>query len=63
MRNAITVRREIERVKRRHYYTLQREAEYDRFFDYWYRHWPDDDNGKPMTFEFWFDTTNFTAHG
>jgi len=62
-RHAITVRKEIERVTRRHYNNLQREAEYDRFFDCWYHNWPADDNGKSMTFEFWFDTTNFTAHG
>jgi hypothetical protein len=63
MRNAITVREEFERVNGRHYNNLQREAEYDRFFDCWYHDWPADDNGKSMTFEFWFDTTNFTAHG
>jgi hypothetical protein len=63
MRNAITVREEIERVNGRHYNNLQREAEYDRFFDCWYHHWPDDDNGKPMNFEFWFDNTIFTAPG
>jgi hypothetical protein len=62
-RNAITVREEIERANGRHYNDLQREAEYDSFFDYWYHHWPDDDNGKPMTFEYWFDNTIFTAPG
>ena len=63
MRNAITVREGFERVNGRHYNNIQRVTEHDRFLDCWYHHWPDDDNGEPMTFEFWLDTTNFTAHG
>ena len=57
-RNAITVREEIVRANGRHYNDLQREAEYDSFFDFWYHHWPDD-----VTFECWFDSTIFTAPG
>ena len=34
----------------------QREACYDSFFDFWYHHWPDEVNGKPVHFRTWFES-------
>ena len=64
-RHAITVRKAIERAHGRHYNDLQREAEYDLFFDFWYNHWPrdfwhnlfpDDIYGTSAESETWFES-------
>ena len=60
-----TIRKAIERAHGRHYNDLQREAEYDFFFDFCYHHWPrdfwhklfpNDIYGTSADFETWFES-------
>ena len=62
--HAIIVRKAIERANGRNYTDLQCEAEYDLFFDFWFRqpegfwhkHFPNDIRGTSADFESWFES-------